>query len=213
MKAQRRSFWLLLLLLDVNIHAGTAAPMPEKVPLCDLQRTAQEGERRSVQVGGIYVTGFEASVLIDTACPDQSTWVEFNLESTANRDQLRSMLNTAAKAEVVFVGEFYGPGVPSPNLPEAVRKSYQPGWGHLGAFKTKLVVRAIQSIQPVPPDHPGSADLSSVFPILQEAALPVYPPIGRSARLRILAVQSQSISTRLSYPVAYWRGWSTPLIP
>ena len=39
---------------------------------------------------------------------------------------LRSMLDTAGKADVVFEGEFYGPGVPDPKLPEAIKKSYQP---------------------------------------------------------------------------------------
>ena len=147
----------------MNIQVSTAAPTPDKVPLCDLQRTAKQGEQRSVQVGGIYITGFEGSVLTDAACPDQSTWVELDLKSTANKEQLRSMLDTAGKADVVFEGEFYGPGMPSPNLPEAIRKSYQPGWGHLGAFKTKLVVHAIQSVKPVPADHPASADLSQRF--------------------------------------------------
>ncbi|MGA2898543.1 MAG: hypothetical protein ABSE27_13240 [Acidobacteriaceae bacterium] len=91
------------------------------------------------------------------------------------------MLDTAGKAEVVFDGEFYGPGVPDPKLPEAIKKSYQPGWGHLGAFRTKLVVHAIQSVEPVPAEHPASADLGHEVPLLQEAALPVYPPIGRAA--------------------------------
>jgi hypothetical protein len=178
----------------MNVKVCVAAPTPEKVPLCDLQRTAKQGEQRSVQVGGIYVSGFEGSVLTDATCPDQSTWVEFNLESTTNKEQLRSMLDTAGKADVVFVGEFYGPGVPSPNLPDAIRKSYQPGWGHLGAFRTKLVVRAIQSVKPVPADHPGSADLSSQLPILREAALPVYPSIGRAARITGKVVVEVTIS-------------------
>jgi hypothetical protein len=160
MKAQRRILWLLPLLFGMNIQVSTAAPTPEKVPLCVLQRTAKQGEQRPVQVAGIYITGYEGSVLTDAACSSQSTWVELNLESTANKEHLRSMLDTAGEADVVFVGEFYGPGVPSPNLPEAIRKSYQPGWGHLGAFRTKLVVHVIQSVKHAPADHPGSADLS-----------------------------------------------------
>ncbi len=183
MKAQAKLVWLISLLLGMNAKVCAAAPTPEKVTLCDLQRTAKQGEQRSVQVAGIYITGYEGSVLTDAACPDQSTWVELNLESTANKERLRSMLDTAGKADVVFEGEFYGPGVPSPNLPEAIRKSYQPGWGHLGAFRTKLVVHAIQSVKPVPADHRGSADLSGQLPILQEAAWPMYPPIARVAHI------------------------------
>lgn len=83
----------------------------------------------------------------------------------------------------MFEGEFYGPGLPDPNLPEAIKKSYQPGWGHLGAFRTKLVVQAIQSVEPVPADHPGSADTGEQLPILQAAARPMYPPIARTAHI------------------------------
>lgn len=126
-----------------------AAPTPEKVPLCELQRTAKQGEQKSVQVEGIYITGYEGSVLTDATCPSQSTWVEFDLQSTTNKEQLRSILDIAGKAEVVFEGEFYGPGVPDPKLPQAIRKSYKPGWGQLGAFLTKLVVHAIKSAKPM----------------------------------------------------------------
>jgi hypothetical protein len=155
MKAQRKILWLLPLLLGVNVRVCIAAPTPDKMPLCDLQRTAKQGEHRPVQVSGIYSVGFEMGVLTDAACPSQSTWVELNLESATNKEKLRSMLDTAGKADVVFEGEFYGPGLPDPKLPEAIKKSYQPGWGHLGAFRTKLVVHAIQSVEPVPEDHPA----------------------------------------------------------
>lgn len=180
MKVQRRILWLLPLLLGVNIQVGTAAPTPDKVPLCDLQRTTKQGEQRSVQVEGIYITGFEGSVLTDAACPDQSTWVELDLKSTANKEHLRSILDTAGKADVVFEGEFYGPGMPSPNLPEATRKSYQPGWGHLGAFRTKLVVHAIKSVKSVRID---AADPRGDVPVLRKSSLPMYPPIAEAAQV------------------------------
>jgi hypothetical protein len=181
MKTQTKILWLLSLLLGMNLQVCIGAQMPSKASLCDLQRTAKQGEHRPVQVGGIYSNGFEMGVLTDAACPSEHTWVELDLQSPTNKETLRSMLDTAAQADVVFEGEFYGPGTPDPNLPESIRKSYQPGWGHLGAFKTKLVVHAIQSVKPVPADHPASADASHEVPILQGAALPVYPPIGRAA--------------------------------
>lgn len=147
MKALLKSPWLLSLLLGMGVNACIAAPAPEKAPLCDLQRTAKQGEHRPVRVSGIYTAGFEGSVLADAACPSQYTWVELDLKPTGNKEKLRSMLDKAGKAEVVFEGEFYGPGMPDPKLPEAIRKSYRPGWGHLGAFRTKLVVHAIQSVK------------------------------------------------------------------
>jgi len=150
MKIQRKIPCLLFLLTGMSLQVYAAAPTPDKMPLCDLQRTVKQGEQRSVQVSGIYNMGLEMGVLTDAACPFQSTWVEFDLQSMANKETLRSILDTVGKAEVVFEGKFYGLGIPDPNLPEVIRKSYQPGWGHLGAFRTKLVVHVIQSVKPAP---------------------------------------------------------------
>lgn len=150
MKAQRNIPCLLFMLTGMCMQVSAAAPMLNTVPLCDLQRTVKQGEQQSVHVGGIYITGYEGNVLTDTACSSQSTWVEFDLQSTANKEMLRSILDTTGRAEVVFEGEFYGRGIPDPKLPEVIRKSYQPGWGHLSAYRTKLVVHSIQSVKPLP---------------------------------------------------------------
>ena len=138
-------YGLVWLLIGVSIQ--TADSTPPKVPLCDLQRGAKEGERRSVQVAGTYSNGFEMGVLTNPACLSQHTWVELDLRSTLNKEILRSILDSKGQAEVVFEGEFFGPALPGPNLPEALRKSDHPGWGHLGAFKTKLVVHVIRSVK------------------------------------------------------------------
>jgi hypothetical protein len=139
--------WLVWVLIGVSTQISSAQSAPGKVSLCDLQRGAKEGEQRSVQVAGIYSNGLEMGVLTAPACPSQHTWVELNLRSTANKEELRSILDSKGHADVVFEGEFFGPARPDPNLPEAIRKSDHPGWGHLGAFKTKLVVRVIRSVK------------------------------------------------------------------
>jgi hypothetical protein len=41
--------------------------------------------------------------------------------------------------------------MPDPKLPEAILKNYHPGWGYLGAFKTRLVVHAIREVAVAPP--------------------------------------------------------------
>ena len=147
MQTQRKMLWLFPLLMSVNIKLCVAAPPRHKARLCDLQRTAKQGERRAVEVKGTYSDGFEMGVLTDPACPSEHTWVELDLHSGTNKRKLQTMLETARQAVVVFQGEFYGPGVPDPKLPEAIRDSYQPGWGHLGAFRTKLVVHSIRSVK------------------------------------------------------------------
>lgn len=194
MKVLLKTLWLLSLLLGMNVNVCVAAPIPpDKEPLCDLQRTAKQGEHRLVQVSGIYSDGFEMGVLTDTACPSERTWVELDLKSTANKEKLRSMLDKAGKAEVVFEGEFYGPGMPDPKLPEAIRKSYQPGWGHLGAFKTKLVVHAIRAVK-IAPDQTSS---TAILPTVVAATVPFYPPLARVARVygtvEVLATVSDGV--------------------
>jgi hypothetical protein len=109
----------------------------------------------SVIVSGIYRGGLGDSgpamgTLSDPACPEETAWVEIMLKSSTNRNQLNTVLSKSDGAHVVFEGEFYGPPVPDPKLPEAMRKNSHPGWGHLGAFKTKLVVRVIRDAKAAP---------------------------------------------------------------
>jgi len=139
---------LVLACGSMNWNVSFAASNPPRVALCDLQRTTKQGEHRLVQVKGIYTQGLEGSVLTDSACPSESTWVEFALQTAADKDRLQSRLDANGEVFVAFEGLFYGPGVPDPNLPEAIRKHYQPGYGHLGTFKTELIVFAIRSIKP-----------------------------------------------------------------
>jgi len=93
------------------------------------------------------------------------------------------MLETNGLVDVVFEGEFYGPGVPDPKLSETSKKPHQPGWGPLEAFRTKLVVHTILSVRAVPLDQQSAADLSHHVPILRESALPMYPPLPEAARI------------------------------
>ena len=96
----------------------------------------------------MYGPGLDQSVLKDSGCPRESTWVELGLRSQKNKEKLRKILDRSRRAYVVLEGELFGPPVPDPKLPQAVHKSYHPGWGHLGAFKTKLIVHTIVDVQP-----------------------------------------------------------------
>ena len=118
--------------------------------LCSIEKSATEGSRNTVRVSGVYGPGLDRSVLEDSSCPAETSWVELDLWSDQNKEKLRKLLDRSRQAYVVVEGEFYGPPLPDPKLPEAIRKNYHPGWGHLGAFRTKLVVHAIRSVQPAP---------------------------------------------------------------
>jgi hypothetical protein len=113
----------------------------------------------SVIVSGIYKGGMGESgpvmgTLSDSVCPEETAWIEIVLKPSTNRKKLNAILTKSDGAHVVFEGEFYGPPVPDPKLPEAMRKNSHPGWGHLGAFKTKLVVHAIRDVTAAPPAKP-----------------------------------------------------------
>jgi hypothetical protein len=132
--------------------AQTAAPKtgPTATSLCDLQKKVADGEQETVRVSGVYGPGLDHTVLKDAACPRASTWVELALRSKENKEKLRKLLDRSRRAYVVVEGEFYGPPLPDPKLPEALKKNYHPGWGHLAAFKTKLVVHVIRDVKPAP---------------------------------------------------------------
>jgi hypothetical protein len=136
----------------VESLAQTAAPptVPNAQSLCVLQKQVAQGEHETVRVSGVYGPGLDRTVLEDAECPSESTWVELALCSHENKEKLRKLLNSSRRAYVVLEGEFYGPPLPDPKLPEAIRKDYHPGWGHLAAFKTKLVVHLIREVKPAP---------------------------------------------------------------
>ena len=130
--------------------AQTTAPQTREntASLCVLQKKLADGEHETVRVSGVYGPGLDHTVLEDSSCSTEGTWVELDLRSEHNEQKLRRLLNRSRQAYVVVEGEFYGPPLPDPRLPEAIRKGYHPGWGHLAAFKTKLVVHVIRDVKP-----------------------------------------------------------------
>ena len=90
----------------------------------------------------------------------ETTWVELDLLSTRNKDKLKKILDHSRQAFVEAEGEFYGSPAPDSNLPEEIRKTYHPGWGHLAAFKTKLVVHALLDVKPNQNQKPETRNLT-----------------------------------------------------
>jgi hypothetical protein len=155
-------------LLSIGLMAGqVAAQSPSGLqldPLCELQMKVAQGEHRTVRVEGVYLSGLEGQYLVAAGCSGRSTAIEFDLKShrlwnrlvqISNKTNARKHVSGDGDAVlVIFEGEFYGPRVPDPNLPEAIRKNYHPAWDHNNASMTKLVVHAIQSAEALPANHP-----------------------------------------------------------
>jgi len=146
-----RSFQVTGLVIICFVAGSCFAQSKQTRSLCGLQTKMAEGSHMNVTVSGVYEGGLGDSgpalgTLGDSACPNETTWIEIALQSTENRKKLNEILDKSGRAYVVFEGELYGPPVPDPKLPDAIRKNSHPGWGHLGAFKTKLVVHAIREV-------------------------------------------------------------------
>ena len=124
-----------------------------------------------VRVEGVYVAGLEGEYLVAASCSGRSTDIEFALKShrfwkrlvkmSNQSNELRHVSGDSDPVQVVFEGEFDGPRVPDPKLPEAIRKNYHPGWDHNNASMTKLVVHVIDSVESLPPGHPCAPPKSS----------------------------------------------------
>jgi hypothetical protein len=150
-----QKIFLAITTLGACLAAGSCFAQSElpTTSLCELQDKADEGTHSTVQVGDIYYEGIDMGVLLDPKCP-QGTWVELALQSERNKKRMIKFLHRAGKCYVVFEGELYGPPEPDPKLPESLRSISRPGWGHLGAFRTKLVVHFIREVKAAPqPDR------------------------------------------------------------
>ncbi len=151
MRRVLRAAFAMVLLAGVCL-GQTAATEAKDNSLCLLQDSIRQGEHEAVRVSGIFSEGLELGILHDTACPNDTTWVELELRSKRNRQKLSKLLDRSRQAYVVFEGEFYGPPLPDPKLPESIRNAYHPNWGHLNCCRTKLVVYEIREVNVAPPD-------------------------------------------------------------
>jgi hypothetical protein len=134
--------------------AWTAVGGSKAVSFCDLRQKVGDGGHMNVLVSGIFHAGLESTTLTDSACPIPMTWIEFDLKTQHNKNKLWNSLGNSRSASVVFEGEFYGPPLSDPNLPEVIRKNYHPSWGHLNCCDTKLVVHEIRGVKVAPPEQP-----------------------------------------------------------
>ncbi|HUN88926.1 MAG TPA: hypothetical protein VMU28_09050 [Terriglobales bacterium] len=156
-------FGLLIGVLTGQLLAQSTSRL-KLSPLCDLQTNLAQGEQRNVRVEGVYLSGLEGQYLVTSGCSGRSTDIEFELRSHRLWKRLVQMSNISNAQKqvsgdgdavlVVFEGEFYGPRAPDPKLPKAIRKNYHPGWDHMNASMTKMVVHAIEKVQALPADHP-----------------------------------------------------------
>ena len=193
---------LALTLVPLPAFAGPAATEPTsagaRVDFCSALEAIRPGDLIPGIFAGIYTLGDEHQVFYDPERPlcnggvQPSTWVEFAPQVEA-RSELDQILKSR-RAFVVLRGELFGPERLGPDDPAlAVNLAYANRvagrrYGHLSAFRTKLVVSAVLEVKPVPESTPwesvwhrptSAAQLLAV----EQAELPQYPPRARQVGL------------------------------
>lgn len=173
---------------------GSPAGLP--VALCEALQVVQPGDRIPVRLAGIYLVGYEHQFFYDPKQPtceaniQPSTWVEFAPGAPRSED-LERLIKQSGRAFVTFSGELYGPGAVRPDDPSLAanvalaNRVAARRYGHLNAFRTKLVVHEVVSTAAVPDSQPWDAIWAEPpghggLGVLS-AAVPQYPSLARRA--------------------------------
>lgn len=180
--------------------ATEAAMTGTRVDFCGALEAIQPGDQIPVIFSGIYMLGDEHAVFYDPERPlcsgdvQPSTWVEFAPQIEAHRE-LDQILRKARRAHVVLRGDLFGPKRLGPDDPAlAVNLAYANRvagrrYGHLSAFRTKLVVSSVLEASPMPESTPWAsvwhkAMSPAQLVAVEQAELPLYPPRARQVGLQ-----------------------------
>jgi hypothetical protein len=158
-----------------------------QVNLCDRLGNVKPGDRIDVTVSGIFASGvlYDPNDRLCDLDVGGDTTVEFE-ESAQIDPELEAIIDEDRRAYVTFQGVLWGPppiGEDDPSLPLMVAYSRRIGgrrYGHLGMFRTKLVVERVLEFDRVPAHVPSIGESAiprpeSMFPVLIAADLPQYP--------------------------------------
>lgn len=186
----------LIVLAAVTVPPATAGSVPEeyqRVALCSVLEAIRPGEVIPVVVTGVFEVDYEYAAFFDPDTPNcnlnvqPATWVELSPMVVANAE-LNALLEKSRRALVTFKGQLHGPGVVLPDDPSipfaaALARRMPKRYGHLNAYRTKLVVEAVLHAAPVLDSIPwewGGKPLPSpavTSPI--HLGVPEYPAAAR----------------------------------
>lgn len=192
MVANVRILLNLLLVLPVAVFADDLGHSPPT--LCSLLESIRPGEQREVEVSGVFGGSLEYQYLYEPRTPLCSldvqpvTWVDF-ADDVRYEPAFRK--SGASRRYVTFRGVLHGPGIVEeddlslPLIGSYANRTAFDRYGHMGGFRTKLVVREVVEFSPVPEDivHPvfvGRPEIASP-PRVQAGTLPQYPENARRA--------------------------------
>lgn len=148
----------ILLLPTSRCEAAASGP---EVNFCELIRTPEQYNNRTIRVRGILAQGSEQSVLYDPTCAAAKTpiAVEFAQHYTGAKRKLNRLVAKNRRAMVVVEGTFYGPtpATLDPKLPDWLKKKLEgtpQRYGHLGAYDSMIRIGTVVSASPATSDTP-----------------------------------------------------------
>jgi TonB family protein len=187
----------LLLVFSMGCAAApvAASAAGNRTTLCEALGSIEAGERRIVTISGIYVVGAEHQIFYDPnelTCRidvQPETWIEFARAVTSN--ELSRLLQRrrdsweSRRAHVTFTGELNGPGLVAPDdlsfpqMAAFANRTRNRRYGHLNAYRTKLVVTEVNDVKSVPESVPWPGGRStSAVPVVRRAEVPQYPEMA-----------------------------------
>ena len=144
-------------------------PQKAKVPakifsLCELTSNWKIYDHAVVRIKAIYQNVGETSEVYDSDCPnsDKTAWVPRDVENAANKsvkEQLRELIRSDGRAQIIAVGEFDGPkkvDIPS-NTPTGVAdlmRSVNSRYGHDNKWNFQFIFSKIERVDSTPASTP-----------------------------------------------------------
>lgn len=176
-------------------HQAAPQVSHQQQRLCDALSEIGAGERRRVTLSGIYAVGPEHATFYDPnelSCRvdvQPQTWVEF--APKVRNEELERIIATqrsiagTRRAHVTFTGDLYGPGAVAPDdrsfpqMTAFANRVRNRRYGHLNAYRTKLLVMEVSDVRSVPDSAPWPANRSlSTMPVVERAEVPRYPQMA-----------------------------------
>jgi hypothetical protein len=141
------------------------------VNFCDLTGNSERFGDTSVRTQATIITFRENQFIYDPSCyrKDALTWIDFRGDEAYKK--LNNILSeirrpgAATRVHVTVSGRLEGPS--------------EEGFGHLGTFKYRFVITAVEDAKAVPPETPWPWDLQKMT---ERAATGLSPSAGRLPR-------------------------------
>lgn len=128
----------LLLLAECTFLQRNPSEKRPTVAFCDLINNPTKFHNKIVRTNALFFNNSENNALYDSACPDLSAWVEYDLLDDPRERKFETvpcLTRPLCNVRVTAVGLFQGPS--------------EGPYGHLDGYKFRFKLMRIESVEPV----------------------------------------------------------------